>query len=161
MQKQKMYIKGAPASALFLKENRVTNENTVTKENTLSKVYSEVKENAVKTKKILGAAKEIEIIVADTFFTRFSGLMFRQKLPTATGLFLAPCNSVHMCFMRFAIDVVYLDKEYNIIKVVKNLKPWIGLSMCAKAWAVIEMTAGEAERCGLTVGTKLVPEKVL
>ena len=105
--------------------------------------------------------KEIEIIIADSFLMRFAGLMFQQKLPPATGLLLAPCNSVHMCFMRFAIDVVYLDKEYKIIKVVKNLKPWIGLSMCGKAWAVLEMTAGEAERCGCDVGRKLVPEEIL
>jgi len=156
-----MYIKGAPSSAPFLKEKTVTNENEVTKDNTLSKVYSVIKENAEKTEKVLGANKEIEILVADSFLTRFAGLMFRKKLPPATGLFLAPCNSVHMCFMRFAIDVVYLDKEFNIIKVEKNLKPWIGLSMCSKAWATLEMTAGEAERCGCEVGRKLVPEKVL
>lgn len=114
MQKQTMYVKGAPASAPFL-----------------------------------------EILIADTFLTRFAGLMFRKKLPSATGLYLAPCNSVHMCFMRFAIDVVYLDKEHNIIKIVKHLRPWIGLSMCANAWAVLEMTAGEAERCGLEVGKGL------
>ena len=115
MQKLKMYIKGAPLSAPFLK-----------------------------------------VIIADSFLTRFAGLMFRQKLPLATGLLLAPCNSVHMCFMRFAIDVVYLDKEYRILKIVKNLKPWIGLSMCSKACAVLEMTAGEAERCGCEVGKKLI-----
>ena len=156
-----MYVKGAPSSAPFLKEKTVTNENEVTKDNTLSKVYSVIKENGEKTEKVLGANKEIEILVADSFLTRFAGLMFQKKLPPATGLFLAPCNSVHMCFMRFAIDVVYLDKEFNIIKVEKNLKPWIGLSMCSKAWATLEMTAGEAERCGCEVGRKLVPEKVL
>ena len=99
--------------------------------------------------------KEIEILIADSFFTRLAGLMFRKKLPAATGLLLAPCNSVHMCFMRFAIDVIYLDKDYKILKVVKNLRPWIGLSMCAKAYATLEMAAGEAERCGLEVGKKL------
>ena len=114
MQKQKMYIEGAPISAPFL-----------------------------------------EILIADSFATRFMGLMFRKKLPAATGLFLAPCSSVHMCFMRFAIDVVYLDKEYNIVKVVNYLRPWIGLSVCANAWAALEMTAGEAERCGLEVGKRL------
>ena len=98
----------------------------------------------------------LDVLLADSFFNRFAGLMFRKKLPAATGLFLAPCNSVHMCFMRFAIDVVYLDKEYNIVKVVKNLRPWLGLSMCPKAWAVFEMTAGEAERCGLEVGKTLI-----
>ena len=99
--------------------------------------------------------KEIDVMVADSFFTRLAGLMFRQKLPPATGLLLVPCNSVHMCFMRFAIDVVYIDKEYKIIKVVKNLRPWLGLSMYSKAWATLEMTAGEAERCGCEAGKKL------
>ena len=82
--------------------------------------------------------------------------MFKKELPHETGLLLAPCNSVHMCFMRFAIDVVYIDKDYNILKVVNKLKPWIGLSICNEAWAALEMTAGEAERCGLAVGKRLV-----
>ena len=98
---------------------------------------------------------EIEVMLADSFLTRLAGLMFRRKLPPATGLLLVPCNSVHMCFMRFAIDVVYIDKEYSIIKVVKNLKPWLGLSVCSRAWATLEMTAGEAERCGCATGKKL------
>ena len=108
--------------------------------------------------RILGApegAPFFKILIADTFFTRLAGLMFRSKLPAATGLFLAPCNSVHMCFMRFAIDVVYIDKDYNIIKVVRNLKPWLGVSICSRAWATLEMTAGEAERCGCSAGKKL------
>lgn len=112
--------------------------------------------------RILGApegAPFLKILIADTFFTRLSGLMFRNKLPGATGLFLAPCNSVHMCFMRFAIDVIYLDKDFKIIKVVQNLKPWISISMCRNAWAVVEMTAGEAKRCGCETGRKLVAEE--
>ena len=115
MQKRKMFIKGAPASAPFL-----------------------------------------EVLIADSFLTRFAGLMFRKQLSSATALFLAPCNSVHMCFMRFAIDVIYLDKDCRIVKVVKNLNPWIGLSICSKAWAVLEMAVGEADRCGLQVGQSLV-----
>lgn len=102
------------------------------------------------------SAPFLEVKIADSFITRFAGLMLRKKLLPATALLLAPCNSVHMCFMRFAIDVVYLDKEYRILKIVKNLKPWIGLSMCSKACAVLEMTAGEAERCGCEVGKKLI-----
>lgn len=97
----------------------------------------------------------LEVKIANTFFTRLAGLMFQKKLSQGTGLLLVPCNSVHMCFMRFAIDVIYLDKEYNILKVVKNLKPWIGLSFCSYAWATLEMTAGEAERCGLKDGGKI------
>ncbi len=102
------------------------------------------------------SAPFLEIRIADSFFSRLAGLMFQKKLSQGTGLLLAPCNSVHMCFMRFAIDVVYLDKNYQILKVVKNLKPWVGLSMCSKAWATLEMIAGEAERCGLEVGKTLL-----
>ena len=97
----------------------------------------------------------LKIKIADSFFSRLAGLMFQKKLPQATGLLLAPCNSVHMCFMRFAIDVVYLDKEYEIIKVVKNIRPWVGLSMCSKAWATLELASGEADRCRLEAGKKL------
>ena len=105
------------------------------------------------------SAPFLEVKIANTFLTRLAGLMFQKKLLQGTGLLLVPCNSVHMCFMRFAIDVIYLDKEYQILKVVKNLRPWTGLSMCGKAWATLEMTAGEAERCGLVVGKKLKVEK--
>ena len=111
--------------------------------------------------KISGApegAPFLEILIANSFFTRLAGLMFRKKLPKATALLLTSCNSVYMCFMRFAIDVIYVDQEYKVIKVVENLKPWIGLSICSKAWATLEMTAGEAERCGLAVGKKLIIE---
>ncbi len=94
-------------------------------------------------------------MIADNFLLRLQGLMFRKQLPKATGLLLAPCDSVHMCFMRFSIDVIYLDKEYKIVKVVNNLKPWIGLSMCRGAWAALEINAGEAERLGYVVGKQL------
>ena len=103
----------------------------------------------------------LEVLIADSFLTRLKGLMFRKTLPSATGLLLSPCNSVHMCFMRFAIDVVYLDKEYRLTKVVKNLKPWIGFSMCRKAWAALEINAGAAEQYGLEVGKKLIRERDL
>ena len=111
--------------------------------------------------KIKGApegAPFLKILIADSFLTRLAGLMFRKKLPEATGLLLTFCNCVHMCFMRFAIDVIYVDPNFRVIKIVKNLKPWIGFSICRNAWATLEMSAGEAERCGLSVGKKLIVE---
>ena len=97
----------------------------------------------------------LKAMVADNFMLRLRGLMGRKNLPDRTALLLAPCDSVHMCFMRFAIDVVYLNKDLTILKIVKNLKPWTGLSMCRGAWAVLELNAGEADRCGLEVGERL------
>ena len=106
------------------------------------------------------SAPFLEVKIADTFFARLAGLMFQKKLPQGNGLLFVPCNSVHMCFMRFSIDVVYSDKEYNILKVVKNLRPWIGVSMCTKAWATLEIPAGEAERCGCEVGKKFIQKEL-
>ena len=102
----------------------------------------------------------LKILIADNFFHRLKGLMFRKEMPQNTGLLLIPCNSIHMCFMCFAIDAIYIDREHKILKVVKNLKPWVGLSTCRKAWATLEIKAGEAERYGFAVGKKLIRKEL-
>ena len=98
----------------------------------------------------------LAIEIADDFLSRFCGLMGRKRLLEGQGLLLAPCSSVHMCFMRFSIDVLYLDKDYRIQKIVPHLRPWIGLSMCMGAWGVVELADGEAERLGLRQGQRLM-----
>ena len=98
----------------------------------------------------------LHIEAADTFIRRFTGLMGRKNLPTGYGLLLSHCSSIHMCFMRFAIDAIYLDKNYKIIKIVRNLHPWIGISCCVKAHAVIEINAGTADKYGCFIGAHLV-----
>lgn len=97
-----------------------------------------------------GAALTVEL--ADSALKRFLGLMGRRRLESGRGLFLAPCNSIHMCFMRFAIDAVYVDKDYRIKKIVRNLRPWIGLSMCWGAFGVLELPSGDADKFNLNVG---------
>ncbi len=92
----------------------------------------------------------IKVELADNFVKRFLGLMGRARIDG--GLFLAPCNSIHMCFMKFSIDAVYVDKNYRIKKIVRGLRPWIGLSMCPGAFGVLELTAGDADNFNLDVG---------
>ena len=92
-----------------------------------------------------GDIMQLQIETADTFFARFRGLMLRKRLPAGHGLLIAPCNSIHMCFMRFAIDVIFIDKDYKVLKVAHNVKPWIGVAWCWKAWGVVEVNAGEAK----------------
>lgn len=101
---------------------------------------------------INGATLEVE--TAENFFKRLRGLMFRRHLAEGRGLLLAPCNSVHMLFMRFAIDVIYLDAELCIKKIVRDLTPWLGLSACLGAWGALELPSGEADRLKLVVGQK-------
>ena len=102
---------------------------------------------------VTGAEKKknplLQIEVADSFWRRFFSLMGRKKLGKGTGLLIAPCNSIHMCFMRFKIDAVYLDKNYRVLKTVENIHPWIGFSGCLQAWAVVELPAGEINRLGI------------
>ena len=96
----------------------------------------------------------VEIELAESFLSRLRGLMGRKKLEKGRGLLLAPCNSIHMLFMRFSIDVIYLDKEFCIKKIARNVPTWIGMSFCFGAWAALEMASGEAERLKLAVGQK-------
>ena len=92
---------------------------------------------------------------ADTIVRRTVGLMGRRTLPEATGLLITPCSSVHTCFMRFPIDVVYLDRDQRVVKVVPALKPWRMSLGGRRAKATLELAAGEAARLGLEPGARL------
>ena len=92
--------------------------------------------------------------VARTFVKRFVGLLGRKDLPQGTGLLLTKCNSVHMFFMRFAIDVVFIDEAMCVVKIVPDLKQW-RLASCSKARHTLELPSGEAARCGLEIGNEL------
>ncbi len=80
--------------------------------------------------------------LADTFWSRFKGLTGRPPLPPGEGLLLRPCNSIHMFFMRFAIDAVFLDRDFNIVKLVRSLAPGRLVGTIPDAWQVVEVTAG-------------------
>ncbi len=100
--------------------------------------------------------KFIQLEIADSFLRRFLGLMCRKKLPQGQGLWISPCNSIHMLFMRFSIDAVYLDKNCVVKKIVRNLRPWLGVSICFGAQSVIEFAAGESARLNLKIGDKFL-----
>lgn len=65
----------------------------------------------------------LDIREANNFFSRFIGLMFKKKT-IDFGLLLKNTNGIHTFFMFQNIDVVLLDKNYNIIFVFENVKPW-------------------------------------
>ena len=50
--------------------------------------------------------------------------MFVKDLPADEGLLIERCNSIHTCFMRFPIDATFLDRDDNVVKVVRNIRPW-------------------------------------
>jgi uncharacterized membrane protein (UPF0127 family) len=83
-----------------------------------------------------------QISVADNMVTRFFGLMGKKKLESQEGLFLTPCNSIHMMFMKFPIDVIFLDKNNKIVYTVENLKPWRVSPVIFKAQSALELPVG-------------------
>jgi uncharacterized membrane protein (UPF0127 family) len=95
-------------------------------------------------------------LVATTPWARMRGLLGRDELPRGEGILLRPAGSVHTFFMRFPIDVVFLDRDGNVLKVREHMKPWRTAS-CRRARMTLELAAGEASRRGITVGDRLVP----
>jgi uncharacterized protein len=93
-------------------------------------------------------------IVAGTSLARMRGLLGRSALPRDEGILLRPASSVHTWFMRFPIDVVFLDRDLAVLRVVPRLGPWRAVAR-RRAAAVLELAAGESERRGLCVGDRL------
>ena len=93
-------------------------------------------------------------LLAETALTRMRGLLGRRNLPPGEGILLKPASSVHMAFMRFAIDAVFLDRDLRVLKIADDLKPWRAAG-ARGAKSVVELPAGEAARRGLTVGDRL------
>jgi uncharacterized membrane protein (UPF0127 family) len=97
--------------------------------------------------------------VADTSAKRRTGLLKHDRLAQGEGLWIVPCESVHTFFMKFPIDLVYLDKKHKVKKVRHAVGPW-KLSACLTAHSVLELPAGAAEKSGTRVGDELKMEKI-
>jgi uncharacterized membrane protein (UPF0127 family) len=93
-------------------------------------------------------------VVADTTFRRLRGLLGRRELRPGDGLVLRPGWSIHTAFLFFPIDVVFVNADQVVIKVVRNLKPWRA-STCRGARDVVELAAGEADRRGISAGDRV------
>jgi len=79
---------------------------------------------------------------ADTSFKRIKGLLGRGQLNRGEALIIRPCNSIHTFFMRFAIDVLFVDRNNRIVKAMPNLKPFCITGVYFTADKVIELPAG-------------------
>ena len=93
--------------------------------------------------------------VADSFASRLSGLLGRRGLEAGEGLLIPRTSSVHTHFMRFAIDVVFLDAEGRVAKIARALRPW-RFAGARGAEDVLELPAGHCDRVGLREGAVLV-----
>ncbi len=97
-----------------------------------------------------------KVDIADSFLKRFQGLMFRADLPEKEGLLLVPCNQIHMMFMRFPIDAVFLDTSNQVVNLYHDLSPWWGLSgWHRQAEKVLELRSGTLVKKNVKTGDRL------
>jgi uncharacterized protein len=96
--------------------------------------------------------------VADTSEKRRTGLLKRERLEPGQGLWIVPCESVHSFFMKFAIDLVYLDRDKKVRKVRHRMVPW-RLSACLTAHSILELPAGVVATSGTQAGDQLEIEE--
>ena len=94
------------------------------------------------------------VIVADSTMRRLRGLLGKGDLPSGQGILLRPAWSIHTAFMRFPIDVVFLDADQVVVKIVPRLSPFKTAS-CRGAREVIELRSGECDRRGLSLGDRV------
>jgi uncharacterized membrane protein (UPF0127 family) len=92
--------------------------------------------------------------IADRPWSRMRGLLGRNGLAEGEGLLIKPCGSVHTFFMRFPIDVVFLDRELSVVAVRPEVPPW-RTAGARGAKVTLELAAGEAARLGIEPGLQL------
>ncbi|GHT33676.1 hypothetical protein AGMMS49592_2710 [Endomicrobiia bacterium] len=97
---------------------------------------------------------KIKVIRAETFWERFSGFMFKKS--SLHAILFCKCNSVHTFFMRFNLDIVYLDKENKIVKIIKSLKPFRIALPVYNAVSILEIPSNKNISKELAVGKKLI-----
>ncbi len=97
-----------------------------------------------------------ELKIADDYFSRLKGWMFKSGAHDGEGIWILPCNSVHTWMMNFSIDVVFLGREQNILKLASNVRPWRFLPVsCWGARSVLELPAGSIQKHQLREGEVL------
>ena len=94
------------------------------------------------------------VLEANQIFERMKGLMFSQELPQCDGFLIKPCNSIHTFFMLYNLDVVFLDKNFVVVKVIYDLAPWRLTWVYFKAHQVLEMKSGTLKK-NIQIGEKL------
>lgn len=98
--------------------------------------------------------------LADNFFTRFRGLMYRRSIPDDWGLLIVPCNQIHMFNMKFPLDVVYISDDNRVVKTDRNVPVGVVCKTVKGARKVLEINTGGIDRLGLREGDLLTIESL-
>jgi hypothetical protein len=104
-----------------------------------------------------GAQLAARVQVAGDGRHRRKGLLGRDRLDAGEGLWIVPCEAIHTFWMRFPIDLIYLDRKHCVVKTRSNVRPW-RLSACLRAHSVLELAAGVVRETQTRPGDRLSVE---
>lgn len=93
--------------------------------------------------------------VADNLFKRMKGLLGKGELRTGESLLIKPCISLHTFFMKFPIDVIFLNRKNKVIATIKNLKPNRLTRLYLKAVSVLELPSGTIDATSTEIGDEI------
>jgi len=113
--------------------------------------------NSTKKTEVVGNLK-----IAEKFFERLKGLMFKKEIGDDYGLLIKQCDSIHMFFMKFPIDAIFLKTVfagnnrniYKVVKIIENIKPWRVSPVVNEADSVLEVKSGKSKN-NISVNDKL------
>ncbi|MCK9571780.1 MAG: DUF192 domain-containing protein [Candidatus Omnitrophica bacterium] len=100
-----------------------------------------------------------DALLADKFWQRMFGLLGKPALAQGSGIVLKPCNSIHTFFMRFSIDVIFIDRTNRVVKTVLELKPFRVTAVYLKACCAVELPAGSIKTSRTSSGDMLRLDK--
>ncbi len=107
--------------------------------------------------KFFNATKKIDVTgrleIAEKFFERLKGLMFRKNIDDGYGLLIRQCDGIHMFFMKFPIDAVFLKtlrtadgkEAYKVVRIIEGIKPWRISPYVLEADSVLEIKSGKSK----------------
>lgn len=95
------------------------------------------------------------LVRADRMLPRMRGLLGRGALAPSEGLWITPCSSIHMFFMRYPIDAVFIDERLQVVRVHEGVAPWRMARGGRHAHSVLELPPGKAAFYNIRVGDKL------
>ncbi|MCB0420845.1 MAG: DUF192 domain-containing protein [Bdellovibrionales bacterium] len=96
-----------------------------------------------------------DLIKAHTFLGRGLGLLGKKELNPNSALWLKPCNNVHTLFMKFALDIIFVDKNLVVTEIHRNVRPWKPLLVSWKSHSAFEFSAGALHTKEVQIGDQL------
>jgi uncharacterized membrane protein (UPF0127 family) len=99
-----------------------------------------------------------QLRIARRMHQRVRGLLGTRSLETDEGLWITPCTSIHMWFMRYPIDVVFISRDLHVVRIHERLGPWRMARGGRDAHSVLELPAGSVARHSIGVGDALLIE---